>query len=147
MRTGCNNQYDRLAHDDAQSRGSSTSFLAARKEQVQKNRSFDISSGSFHLDAPTEIRTPVSSLKGWRPSPLDDGGEYSGRILSSTPRSGQEQERDTNVNLEDQISDELRSPTNSSLNLEDQISGELRSPRISTYDQRMMICEVLLTGR
>ena len=85
MRTGCNNQYDRLAHDDAQSRESSTSFLAARKEQVQKNRSFDISSGSFHLDAPTEIRTPVSSLKGWRPSPLDDGGVSAGGFYHPPP--------------------------------------------------------------
>src|SRR3990170_4515649 len=28
--------------------------------------------------APTEIRTPVSTLKGWRPSPLDDGGACAG---------------------------------------------------------------------
>ena len=33
-------------------------------------------------DAPKGIRTPVLGLKGLRPSPLDDGGVLSRRILS-----------------------------------------------------------------
>ena len=32
------------------------------------------SNGALFSDAPKEIRTPVSGLKGLRPSPLDDGG-------------------------------------------------------------------------
>jgi hypothetical protein len=44
-----------------------------------------LSSGPFYLNAPKGIRTPVLGLKGLRPSPLDDGGIYSGGILSSCP--------------------------------------------------------------
>ena len=49
--------------------------------------------GALFLDAPKEIRTPVLGLKGLRPSPLDDGGHYSGKILSSTPLAGQAEYR------------------------------------------------------
>ena len=41
------------------------------------------SDGALFGDAPKEIRTPVLGLKGLRPSPLDDGGDVSRRILSS----------------------------------------------------------------
>ena len=37
-----------------------------------------------NVGAPKGVRTPVSTLKGWRPGPLDDGG---GRT-SSIPRTG-----------------------------------------------------------
>ena len=49
--------------------------------------------GALFSDAPKEIRTPVSGLKGLRPSPLDDGGVFSGRILSFSPLTGQAAER------------------------------------------------------
>ena len=42
-------------------------------------------SGAPVVCAPKGIRTPVLGLKGLRPSPLDDGGIYSGRILSFCP--------------------------------------------------------------
>ena len=49
----------------------------------QQSKIFNLKLGS----APTEIRTPVLTLKGLRPSPLDDGGVSSGRIVTSPHRS------------------------------------------------------------
>ena len=49
--------------------------------------------GALFSDAPTEIRTPVSSLKGWRPSPLDDGGIYNGWDSITPPIGGQASRR------------------------------------------------------
>ena len=55
-------------------RGDSNPFSADEVPYIAEERRLD---GALFSDAPTEIRTPVLGLKGLRPSPLDDGGEYS----------------------------------------------------------------------
>ena len=52
-------------------KGDSNSFDGGETVSAREERRID---GALFSDAPTETRTPVSSLKGWRPSPLDDGG-------------------------------------------------------------------------
>ena len=62
------------------------SFIGLEPRIIDKNRSTSSVGGFLGSDAPTEIRTPVLTLKGLRPGPLDDGGgSLSGGILSSTP--------------------------------------------------------------
>ena len=51
------------------------------------------SNGALFSDAPTEIRTPVSGLKGLRPGPLDDGGIYDGEDSIILHLQGQEVEK------------------------------------------------------
>jgi hypothetical protein len=52
--------------------GDSNSFDGGETVSTGEERRLD---GALFGDAPKGIRTPVSGLKGLRPSPLDDGGE------------------------------------------------------------------------